>query len=728
MLAGLFLLAIPHRAVAADLRQGIIYQIVIDRFADGDPANNNPPQSPGLFDPSHTNWRLYWGGDLQGIRSKMDYLAGLGVTAIWISPPVDNVNVGVPDAKGQMSASYHGYQARDYKRIEEHFGDTANSWAAFDNLVAAAHEKNIQVIVDFTPNHSNFNNAGDYGAIYDDGRFLGNYPNDANGYYHHEPNITNRYGRFQVQYETLYDLADINQLNPAMDEYLKAAARRFQEHGADGFRIDGVKHVTWGWQYSFANSVYSSGDSFIFGEWYLEDPPVQGAMRRFFAYLRATFSRSGTSINTADPLYHDAYKFANKSGISLLDFPLNTAIRHVFGPTDANFSEIDSTLEREARDFNWTGDAVTFIDNQDMARLLSLSDNRHRLHEALAFLLTARGLPCIYYGTEQYLHDDTNGGTDPYNRPMMNEFSPETVAYSLIAQLSSLRRLNPALAYGSMTQSWLDRDVYIYERRFAGNVLLVAINKNETESYEIGGLRTMLPPATYTDYLGQKLGGLTINVASCPFGENRVGCFELPPHSVSVWSYVDKSGGPQLGSIGPTIAQPGVTVTLAGINFGSSSGRVMFGETAASVVSWNETSIKAIVPPVVNGKYNLRVINSSEQNSNSLPFTVLTGKLIPVTFKVNNAPPTQPGEQLFLTGNTIELGNWKTTWDEAVGPLTSGSNVPWSICAAVPAGQPLQFKFVRLAADGSVTWEAGANHEYTPPASGVGEVEVNWQY
>ena len=102
-----------------------------------------------------------------------------------------------------------------------------------------------------------------------------------------------------------------------MDGYLKAAAQLFQQHGVDGFRIDAVKHLTWGWQYSLANSIYTYGDSFLFGEWF------QG--------------------NTSDPLYRDSYKFANKSGISLLDFPLNTAIRNVFG-SNANFSEIDSVI------------------------------------------------------------------------------------------------------------------------------------------------------------------------------------------------------------------------------------------------------------------------------------------------------------------------------------------------------------------------------------------------
>src|SRR4030088_3468094 len=74
---------------AADFKREVIYQIMTDRFYDGSTANNNPSQSSGLYDATKTNWRLYWGCDLAGIQQKMSYLAGLGVTAIWISPPVD---------------------------------------------------------------------------------------------------------------------------------------------------------------------------------------------------------------------------------------------------------------------------------------------------------------------------------------------------------------------------------------------------------------------------------------------------------------------------------------------------------------------------------------------------------------------------------------------------------------------------------------------------------------
>jgi hypothetical protein len=98
--------------------------------------------------------------------------------------------------------------------------------------------------------------------------------------------------------------------------------------------------------------------------------------------------------------------------------------------------------------------------------------------------------------------------------------------------------------------------------------------------------------------------------------------------------------------------------------------------------------------------------------ANPIQFTVLAAKLIPVTFTVNNATPTSPGDYIFVTGNTVELGHWGTTFDTAVGPLLDPNYPNWFLNVSVPAGQTLQFKFVKIAASGTVTWENGSNHSY----------------
>ena len=688
-------------SLAQDYKKQVIYQIVTDRFFDGDTTNDNPSQSSGLFDATKTNWQDYWGGDLAGIQQKISYLKGLGVTALWISPPVDNLNLNIPDSSGNSTAAYHGYQARDFKRIEEHFGSSTNSWTAFDNLVSTAHANGIKIIVDFAPNHTNNNSAGEFGSLYDNGTFLAAYNNDPNGFFHHNPNIADFNDRYQLQYYTLFSLSDLNQENASVDSYLKAALLQLQQHGVDAFRIDAVKHVTWGWEYSMVNSAFNFGPSFFFGEWFLG--------------------------GTGDALYHDAYKFANNSGMSLLDFPVETAIRDVFASNN-NFSELDSTLTTENGNFTWQNDLVTFIDSHDVPRFLSVNNNTNRLNEATAFLLTCRGIPVIYYGDEQFLHNDTNGGGDPFNRLAMTAFSTTTTPYKLVGQLSALRQSNPALAYGGFQQRWINSDVYIYERKFFNDVVLVAINKNDTTSYSITGLNTALPAGSYSDYLAGLLGGFGITVSAGTGGNNPVTAFSLPAHTVAVWQATAAAAAPEVGSIGPTVGQSGTVVTIAGKGFGPTAGSVLFGTTAATIASWSDTQVTFNVPNVGAGLYSVQLKNSAGAAANTIQFKVLTAKLIPVTFTVNNASPTNVGDYIFLTGNTVELGNWGTTFDTAIGPMLDPNYPNWFLNVSVPAGQTIQFKFIKIAADGTVTWENGLNHMYTVPTSGTGSVNVNWQF
>ena len=687
-------------STAQDFKKQVIYQIVTDRFFDGSTSNDNPSQSSGLFDSTHSNWYAYWGGDLAGIQQKMSYLKGMGVTAIWISPTVDNENLNLNPGT-PISAPYHGYDARDFMRVEEHFGDSSNSWSAFDNLVTAAHQNGIKVIVDWANNHSNYNGGGEDGALYNNGVFMASDSSDPNGYFHHNPNISDYNDRYQLQYYTLLSLEDLNQENSTIDNYLKTAVHQFQQHGADGFRLDAIKHVAWGWEYSFANSVFNQAPSFLYGEWYNNDP--------------------------ADAMYHDAYKFANKSGISELDFGVNSAVRDVFASNN-NFSELDGAISGENSNFIWNNDLVTFFDSHDESRLLTLNNNNNRLHEAMAFLLTCRGIPVILYGDEQYLHNDTNSGNDPYNRVWMSSFNSSTTAYQLINKLAGLRQNNDGLAYGGFQQRWINNDVYIYERKFFNDVVLVAINKNDSTNYAISGLLTSLPAGTYSDYLGGLLGGSGLTVSNGSGGNNPASNFTLNAHTVAVWQSVGTAAAPEVGSIGPTIGQPGMKVTIAGKGFGTSTGQVLFAATAAAIQSWSSTSVTFTVPGVANGLYQVQLKNSSGTAANTIQFTVLSGQLIPVTFTVNNATPTNTGDYIFLTGSTVELGNWGTTFDTADGPMLDPNYPNWFLNVSLPAGSTVQFKFIKIASDGTVTWENGSNHQYTVPNSGTGFVNVNWQY
>ena len=521
-----------------------------------------------------------------------------------------------------------------------------------------------------------------------------------------------------MQYYTLSGLADLDQTNPAVDAYLKGAVTQFLAHGVDGFRFDAIKHTNWGWQYSLSNSIAdwagasalptSVSRPFLFGEW-----------------------MGGSS----DPLYADAVKFSNRSGINLLDYALYSPIVDVFA-RNLSFTEIDSELTTEdagppnsnAQALAQPNDLVTFFDNHDNPRIQSMGADAMAMKQAISFLLTCRGLPVLYYGDEQFLHDDTSGGNDPYDRNAMTSFASND-AVLLIQYLAALRAANPALAYGSMQQRWINDDVYIFERRLGANIVLVAINKNRSGDQPISGLFTALPPGSYIDYLAGTMGGAGIAVAGSPGGNNPVANLSLPRRSVSIWVAAGPTG-PAIGSVTPRVANAGVPVTIAGAGFGAAPGAVTFTRNGtamqATVNHWSDAQITVVVPAVSAGAAQVTVKQLSA-TSNAAPFSVAGGPLIPVNFSVSGTPSLSNGDVIMLTGNMAELGNWETTWNNAQGPVLMASPGNALLTASVPAGAAIEFKFIVLHSDGSVTWESGANHAFTVPASGVGSSAVHWQ-
>jgi glycosidase len=672
----------------------VIYQVVLDRFFDGNSSNDDPSGDTGLYDSTKSNWKLYWGGDLAGLTQKIPYIAGMGVTALWLSPVVDNVHVPVytPDWSGPQ-AGYHGYWARDDYKLDPHMG----TWSDFDTLVSTAHANGLKVIIDFAPNHSNPNDTGEYGSLYNNGVFQAAYNNDPNGWFHHNGGISNWDDQYQDEYYNLADLADLAQENSSVDSYLKGAINQFLNHNIDGIRVDAVKHMsgpTGGWERTLNDDVEAQGPHYMVGEWYLS--------------------------SISDPTYWLARRFANQSGIALLNFPLNKALRDVYG-SGAGSSEIDSVVSQEESDFTWLNDQAVFIDNHDMSRFLTLNNNNSALHEALAVTLTTPGIPIIYYGTEQYLHNDTGGGTDPYNRPMMNSFSTTTTAYQLIHSLATLRHNNPALAYGTYQQRWLNNDVYIFERQFYNNVVLVAVNKSASTNYNITGLLTNLPSGSYSDYMGGLLGGNTITVGS----GGAVNAFTLNHNEVSVWQYTAaEPASPEIGSAGPELTRPGDKLVIDGQGFGA-SGTVTVGGVSATVQSWSTHSITVAVPSLAGGQYNVQVCSGT--CSNTYKVNVDSASEVAVTFTVYNAPSTNFGDNVYLTGQFAELSSWSTTTTTAIGPALDPNYPNWFIMASVPACWTIQFKFIIIRANGAVQWENGSNHSFTAPCSGTGSINVTWQ-
>jgi glycosidase len=687
--------AVPDTGVSN--KQGyntdVIYQIMTDRFVDGNTANN---PAGAAFSTGCTQKTLFCGGDWKGIQNKIadGYLTGMGVTAIWISQPVENM-MAIVNYGGTNHAAYHAYWARDFKRPNLAHGTLTD----FTNLIAAAHAKNIKVIIDFAPNHTSPASQsdasfGENGKLYDNGVLLSSFSSDPGNWFHHKGG-SNFSSLEDSIYRSLYDLADINHNKPEADAYFKAAIKMWLDLGVDGIRMDAVKHMPFGWQKSFMAYVHGYKPVFTFGEWFLGE-------------------------NEVDPANH---YFANRSGMSLLDFQFGQKVRQVFKDGSADMTSLNQMLVDTAAQYIQVNDQVTFIDNHDMPRFKTAGANNRKLEQALAFTLTSRGVPAIYYGTEQYME----GTGDPHNRSMMTSFSTTTTAYKLIAKLAPLRKSNPAIAYGSTMQRWVNNNVLIFERKFGSNVAVVAINRDLVNATSITGFYAGLPAGTYTDVLaGLGLNGNSITVGA----SGNVSNFSLAPGAIAVWQYTAPITTPTLGHVGPMMSMPGKTVTIDGRGFGATKGTVMFGGTAVTgtnILSWEDTQIKVLVPSVAAGLYGVSVKNASGIATGTYNgFEILSGPQVTVRFVVNNATTVQ-GQNVFLTGDRHELTNWSAA--EPLGPLFNQvmyAYPTWYTDVSVPASSTISFKFLKKSANPTV-WEGGNNHVFTTPASGTATVNVNWQ-
>lgn len=681
----------------AGFEKDVIYQIITDRFFNGRSDNDDPAQSKGMFDPDKKNWRAYWGGDLAGVTEKLPYIKRLGATAVWISPLVDNINKPSLDAKGKMMAPYHGYWPRDFKRLDEHFSDPQQSWKDFDALVSAAHQLGMKVIVDFPANHTSEYNHAEYGALYDDGHFKCESNYDKFKFFHHLPQVTDWNDRYQLQYGTVFYLADLDQENQFIDRYLKISAEQFLKHGADATRLDAAKHVTWGWEQSLADYLHSRSNHLVFAEWW-----IQG---------------------TSDPLYRDGVKFSNKGGIPLLDFPFACAVRYALGTRDnVAFNIVSETVEQEAKDFENDNQLLTFIDNHDMQRWLSLSADPVTMRLALGLLLTSRGVPIIYYGTEQSLHNDTNNGDDPYDRPWMSSFDETGTTFKLIQRLIEVRGSSQAFAFGKQRTLQVGRDHYIFSREFGGDTVVVAINKSHDTAYSAPPVSTALHAGEYKDALKGWLNGS----GAVADADGKICGLALPPQSVSIW--IDSSHAddrPKIGSISPAVAGGGAPVVVTGTGFGAERGKVLVAGQPMNASSWSNNEIAFAAPYLNPGRSLVEVVTADGARSDGGNITVLDGPTIPIRFIVKKAP-LQPGQQLFISGDCVSLGNDAVSWNDAAGPMLFSEDRDYILCVPMPANKKVRMKLVILDKDGKLVREDTAFQSYHVPSSGSWRQELVW--
>ncbi|MFF2307706.1 pullulanase-type alpha-1,6-glucosidase [Streptomyces sp. NPDC058128] len=498
------------RALAAeparqDLTREQFYFVLPDRFANGDTSNDRGgltgSRTQTGFDP--TDKGFYQGGDLKGLTERLDYIKGLGTTAIWMAPIFKNRPV---QGEGKdASAGYHGYWITDFTQVDPHFGTNED----LEKLIAAAHRKGMKVFFDVITNHTadtvdyaeqkyGYRPKGAYpyldrdGRPFDDREAVGKVDRDSFPYtpvasaekadtkvpaWLNDPSMYHNRGDStwvgeSAEYGDFVGLDDLWTERPEVVDGMKRIYEKWvRDFKIDGFRIDTVKHVDLDFwtQWATALDAYAKKqgreDFFMFGEVYSADTAVT-----------SPYVTRGRLDAT-------------------LDFPFQDAAR-AFASQGAGADRLAKVF---AEDYRYTTDKanayeqVTFLGNHDMGRIGTFlkQDNpnasdtelvrRATLANELMFL--SRGNPVVYYGDEQgftgpggdkdarqtlfasktadYLDDDQLG-TDRTHAT--DAYDPTHPVYRSVAALSKLTREHPALRDGVQQERYAEGSVYAFSR------------------------------------------------------------------------------------------------------------------------------------------------------------------------------------------------------------------------------------------------------------------------
>jgi alpha-amylase len=521
---------VPRHSLRASVTDENFYFVMADRFENGTTENDTGGLSGDRlttgFDPTASNF--YNGGDLRGLRSRIDYIRGLGTTSIWLTPSFKNKPVQPEDGP---SAGYHGYWITDFTQIDPHLGTNED----LRDLVDAAHERGMKVYFDIITNHTADvigyeegarmpyvltdvepyrNDAGvpfddrDYagGPVFPDLSVQESFPytpvlepgeqdvkspswlNDVT-LYHNRGNTT--FNGEDNQYGDFFGLDDLFTEHPRVVEgMIDVYTTWIEDFGIDGFRIDTMKHVN---------------DEF----WQQFGPRVLAAAHRVG---KSEFFMFGEVFDTSRPF---TSRFTTKNRMqSVLDFPFQDAAVKF-----ASQGESPTVLQSLFVDDDWYTDRdsnvyqmPTFLGNHDIGRFgaILLRDNaeaderellaRDRLgHELMYF---SRGNPVVYYGDEQgftgvlgfegsrqsmfpsrvndYLDDNLIGTTRTHAE---SNFDSEHPLYRRIGQLALLTKEHPALRNGAHQHRLADDEagVYAFSRidRRQQREYVVALNNSE---------------------------------------------------------------------------------------------------------------------------------------------------------------------------------------------------------------------------------------------------------
>ncbi|MGW4434738.1 pullulanase-type alpha-1,6-glucosidase [Streptomyces sp. NPDC004596] len=516
--------ALAAQAARHDDTREQFYFVMPDRFANGDASNDRGGLTGSRlstgYDP--TDKGFYQGGDLKGLTKRLDYIKGLGTTAIWMAPIFKNRPVqGTGD---NASAGYHGYWITDFTQVDPHFGTNEDLSA----LIAKAHAKGMKVFFDVITNHTadvvdyqeksyGYLSKGAFpyltkdGRPFDDADYAGGgrkFPATDAGSFPYTPKVTsaskvpawlndpamyhNRGDSTYAGESTTYgDFSGLDDLWTERPEVVSGMEKIYQrwvrDYGIDGFRIDTVKHVDMDFwtQWATALDAYAAAHGrknfFMFGEVYSADTSVT-----------SPYVTRGRLDATLDFPFQDAARaYASQGGSA-------RKLAGVFGDDYKYTTDKANAYEQ-----------VTFLGNHDMGRIgyFLKQDNpkatdaeilkKDKLANELMFL--SRGNPVVYYGDEQgftgsggdkdarqtmfaskvadYLDDDEIGTDRTHASDAYDTGAP---LYRQIAALAKLRKANPALTDGVQTERYAadGAGIYAFTRTDAktGQEYVVALN------------------------------------------------------------------------------------------------------------------------------------------------------------------------------------------------------------------------------------------------------------
>lgn len=495
----------------------VVYFVLTDRFNDGDPTNDD--QHAGEYDPA--NYDKYSGGDLQGIIDKLDYIQGLGATAVWITPPVANMWWDPL----QNSGGYHGYWARDLEKVDEHLG----TLATYQKLSEALHKRGMYLIQDIVPNHmGNFftysaydpNCAADTSAPACDVTrgFVKNtqavpsskptqapFDQDdatdpaqrAQNIYHWTPPIADYGDPHQQYFYQISDLDDLNSENPAVRKALRASYGYWiKEVGVDAFRVDTVKFVPPG---DFWNDFFWS-----------TDPAAPGIMNVARSTGRDHFHAFGEVLETSAAGDDSAdRKLAAYNGAAakpelpaMLAYPLWAEIGRTFAqgrPTSAMTYRLQKLMDPSL--YPNPNLVATFLDNHDQARFLKGASG-DALLQAAVFLFTIPGIPVVYYGTEQGFTETRASMFKGGWKGDVDHFNLNYGMYKIIKALSDMRRGNKAFTHGSLDVLYdnTGSGALVYRRQYQGDTALVFFNTSDGNVL-LSHVASQLPEGTVLEVL-----------------------------------------------------------------------------------------------------------------------------------------------------------------------------------------------------------------------------------